>query len=282
VTPSQPMHPFEEDPRGLMGHISRLLHEKSLEGSFFPRGISASLNTSAVLFLLSTGCPHGPGGNKPCLVLNKRSAMVRQPGDLCFPGGSVSPRLDTHFSRILRLPFFPLGRWPHWRAWRNGKKREARRLSLLLAASLRESFEEMRLNPLGVKFLGPLPPQSLEMFNRVIYPMVGWLGSQRRFLPNWEVDKIVTIPLFDLLDESRYGCYRLSFDMGRGGADGGNTQEFLCFIHRQDGEQDVLWGATFRIILVFMEMIFGFRPPDARDLPVVYRSLGDNYLSGER
>ena len=41
---------------------------------------------------------------------------------------------------------------------------------LLFAASIRESFEEMGLNPFGVQFLGPLPPQRLVMFHREIFP----------------------------------------------------------------------------------------------------------------
>ncbi|HSM74653.1 MAG TPA: hypothetical protein VK852_08460, partial [Desulfobacterales bacterium] len=78
------------------------------------------------------------------------------------------------------------------------------KIALLLAAALREGFEEMRLNPLGVEFLAPMQAQRLVLFQRVIYPLVGWVPRQRRFIPNWEVDKIVRIPLAALLDPVNY------------------------------------------------------------------------------
>ena len=87
-------------------------------------------------------------------------------------------------------------------------------MALLFATSLRESFEEMRLNPMGVKFLGPMPSTSLVMFRRVIYPLVGWLKRQKHFFPNWEVEKMVYIPLEELLRGERYACYRITFVEG--------------------------------------------------------------------
>ncbi len=156
---------------------------------------------------------------------------------------------------------------------------EDSRQLLLLATSLRESMEEMRLNPLGITFLGPLPPQRLAMFRRVIYPMVGWIGWQRRFFPNWEVEKIVSIPLRSLLKESHYACYRLQMVSNHMTED--EVRDFPCFVHRDDDEQEVLWGATYRIVTDFLEIVYGFFPPDVESLPVVHGTLGRNYLTGE-
>ena len=72
----------------------------------------------------------------------------------------------------------------------------------------------MRLNPLGIQFLGPLPSESLVMFHRVLYPMVGWIARQRHFFPNWEVEKIIRVPLEDLLQPENYACYRINFKNG--------------------------------------------------------------------
>ncbi|MEE9610075.1 MAG: hypothetical protein V3W19_02430, partial [Desulfatiglandales bacterium] len=198
----------------LIRHIIAVLHDCNEGELIFPRGISGSVTSSAVLFPLreylgDAGCP-----SEPCMVFNKRSRKVRQPGDLCFPGGSISPRLDPHMAKLLTLPLLPLSRWPHWSTWREQRPEEARRLALLFATSLRESLEEMRLNPLGVKFLGPLPSQGLVMFHRVIYPMVVWINHQKLFFPNWEVEKIVYIPLRNLLNPENYACYRLCFETG--------------------------------------------------------------------
>jgi hypothetical protein len=141
------------NPRDLMKRVSEALHEKSLGSGGFPENVFHSPVTSSVLFLLSWNCNSTSG---PCVVLNKRSFKVRQPGDLCFPGGRVSPRLDFLVSKVLKSPLSPLARWRFWPQWRVNRREQADRLSLLLATSLRESVEEMRLNPFGVTFLGPI------------------------------------------------------------------------------------------------------------------------------
>ena len=172
-----------EDEIALREHISRVLYEKSRRESILQNEVAGSSADSAVLFLLGSRITRKDRPPETCIVLNKRSIKVRQPGDLCFPGGRVAPHLDLWLSKILRLPFSPLTRRRDWQKWEQPRLEDSNR-HLLLATSLRESMEEMRLNPLGITFLGPLPPQTLVMFRRVIYPMVGWIGRQRRFFPN--------------------------------------------------------------------------------------------------
>jgi hypothetical protein len=143
---------------------------------------------------------------------------------------------------------------------------------------LRESFEEMRLNPLAVTFLGPMHPQTLAMFNRVLFPMVVWV-HQRRFLPNWEVEKIIVIPLRSLLDPTNYACCRIFFKTDRGMSLGQEARNFPCFRHREEGEE-VLWGVTYRIVTVFLETVFKFKPPEMTSLPMIHRTLDERYLNG--
>lgn len=269
-------------PHTLQKYIIARLQERSREGPYFQRGISGDPATSAVLFLLSHLCPYGGSHPEACLVLNKRSRLVRQAGDLCFPGGRIASHLDLHLSRLLSLPLLPLWRWPFWSLWRWQRPMEARRLALLFAASLRESFEEMHLNPLGLTFLGPLPSQRLIMFRRIIYPVVGWIRRQRHFIPNWEVEKIVYIPLRDLLDKERYACYRIHFRGRMGDGPEGVNQEYACFVHQEDDQREVLWGATYGIVMVFLDVVFGFRPPPLHSLPVIRYTLDENYYNRSR
>jgi hypothetical protein len=268
------------DTPSLIKRITAMLHDCTQDEHIFPRGISGSMTTSAVLLPLKEYCGGEGCVLEPCMVFNKRSQKVRQPGDLCFPGGRTSLRLDPYIAKLLPLPFLPLARWPHWSTWREQRPGQARRLALLLATSLRESLEEMRLNPLGVKFLGPLPSQSLTMFRRVIYPLVVWINRQNRFFPNWEVEKIVYIPLRNLLNPEYYACYRVRFDTGEGNAQAGTTQDFPCFLHQNQNEKEVLWGATYRIAMVFIELVFGFKPPEMKSLPVLRGTLGESYYNG--
>ena len=271
---------FSKNRPAFTKHIIRTLHEGNLHDPVFPKGITNSSSTSAVLFLLGPQCHEREFSPDPCLILNKRSAKVKQPGDLCCPGGSVSSRLDFYLAKLLYLPGSPLARWPFWSRWRKQRHQDAQSLALLFATSLRESFEEMRLNPLGLKFLGPLPSQRLVMFRRVIYPMVCWISHQKRFFPNWEVEKVVYIPLQSLLNPLKYARYQLNIKRPRETGKNTNIEDFPCFLHEHNDESEVLWGATFRITMVFLEIVFGFRPPDIESLPVVHGTLDENYLTG--
>ena len=96
---------------GAMGEI--LPADRPASGHQYFTLKDESAQISAVLFLL------GPGTDgKPVLILNKRSRHVRQPSDLCCPGGGVRPALDSFLARWLRLPAPPLSRWPKGFWWR--------------------------------------------------------------------------------------------------------------------------------------------------------------------
>jgi 8-oxo-dGTP pyrophosphatase MutT (NUDIX family) len=232
---------------------------------------------SAVMFLLSRHRFDGQNAPEPCLVLNKRSQRVLQPGDLCCPGGGVEP-WDRWLSRILRLPFSPLVQWPQWRRWQNRDPRLARGLSLMLGTGLREAWEEMHLNPLRVTFMGPLQVQPLILFKRSIYPLACWVSSLEGLQPNWEVERIVLIPLRHLMAPHRYGRYRLRFTAQENETQG--KEDYPCFVHQGRRGTEVLWGATFRITMDFLERVYGFRPPRLEGLPVVPGRLGRSYMNG--
>lgn len=257
--------------------VSRALYEKTERRCLYPPDVANSPSTSSVLFLMGEQCENGRHAGDPCVVLNKRSVRVRQPGDLCFPGGRIDPRLDAFLSKAVKWPLSPLGRWSHWSRWKMDHRQETSRLCLLLATALRESVEEMRLNPFGLTFLGPMPSQDLSLFGRVLYPMVAWINRQKHFLPNWEVEKIVRIPLRNLLVSEAYACYRIRFEHREHGS---FVQDFPCFIHENEREREILWGVTYRMVMAFLESAFGFTSPAMEVLPVIQGRMGENYLRG--
>ncbi len=270
-----------EDTAVLKDRIHHRLNHYNLENSRFKKDIIHSALTSSVLFLIGPQCKNQTDSREPCLILNKRSLKVKQPGDLCCPGGSIASRIDPYLAKLLYLPGSPLFRWSYWSQWRARKKSEAETLALLFATGLRESFEEMRLNPLGVIFLGPLPPQQLVTFNRVIYPMVCWLSRPKRFKPNWEVEKIVYISLKKLLDPVNYARYRIQLKTSPENQSA-HIGDMPCFIHEHAVVSERLWGATFRITMVFLDLVFGFKPPALETIPVVHGALNENYRTGSR
>jgi len=230
---------------------------------------------SAVFLLLGSG-----DQGKPVVILNKRSKYVRQAGDLCCPGGGIAPCMDRWFARGLYLPGSPLARWHQGKWWRRHRPADYHKLAILLATALRECFEEMRLNPLAIRFLSPLPKQRLVLFRRDIYPMVGWVHHQRRFFPNWEVEKIVRVPVDALIEAKHYARYRFSFEAHGNGVPGLPDRDMPCFVHRHKGETELLWGVTYRIVTDFLEKILGFTPPAMDNLPVVRRRLDHRYIEG--
>ncbi len=270
------IHNLLRKPARLIEHILHRLYVRNNQRPVFPIDGVDRETASAVLFLLSRYAGTDRLSGEPCLILNKRSANVRQAGDLCCPGGRVNPRLDTGLAKLLRLPVLPLVRWPYWTEWRKRRPQEAERLRLLLATGLRESLEEMRVNPLGLKFLGPLPAQPLVMFQRTIYPMVIWVSRQIRFYPNWEVEKILRLPIRDFFNRSMYARYRLRIETPSGAE---NVNTFPCFRYVKNNKTEILWGATFRITMAFLNDVFGFSPPDGHSLPEIRGHLGKDYLN---
>ena len=136
----------------------------------------------------------------------------------------------------------------------------------------------MRLNPLGVRFLGPLPPQKLRLRGQYIFPMAGWVERQRHFVPNWEVEKIVYLPLRNLLDPSNYGVFRLLPNGDSHNELVGLAPCYPCYRHAADGDLEILWGATYRIVMDFLKAVFDFTPPGTKHLPRFDWQLSETYF----
>lgn len=250
---------------------TRLLDEA--RNSWSGNGKQVDTTDAAVLFLLGMHRADPALSTEPCLIFNQRSRHVRQPGDLCFPGGGLSPRLDRFLAGLLRLPGLPLFRWsPNDRHPPRPSDRFPE-MPRLFATSLRESYEEMRLNPFRIRFLGPMMPEHFELHGRTIYPMVAWNHGQKTFSPNWEVDRIVYIPLRIFLDPRAYSVLPISRLSGyRKETPGGARDEFPCLVYENGEKREILWGLTFRIAMRFLDIVFGFEPPETAFQPITSNS----------
>jgi 8-oxo-dGTP pyrophosphatase MutT (NUDIX family) len=265
------------DSKALRGHIhTRLLqHAANNGGGRLNR--SKAKRDSAVLVTLANARLTADTAREPCLVFTKRSREVRQPGDLCYPGGGVGT-LDAVLAWLQRLPTAPLAKWAAGSSEPNQTIAADKQLPLLLTTSLREAWEEMRLNPLRVTFLGPLPAQRLAMFKHTVHPMVGWISGRKQFKPNWEVERIVCISLRQLMDTGNYGRYRLTWQENVQGPIPKN--DYPCFITESNAGREILWGISYRITMQFLAVVFDFNPPETDDLPVIRRYLDSTYFNG--
>jgi len=256
--------------------ITKILNKNVDPAQIFPKNGRSLLKSSAVFLLMGTKYNKEKSESELCVILNKRSPAVRQPGDICCPGGGISTPLDPVIAKFLTLPAFPMARWKHWNKWRMQHPREARKLAVVFAACLRESFEEMSLNPFGVQLLGPLPMEYLSLSDKMLYPIVGWVLKQREFIPNWEVDKILYIPVKDLLNYENYGKFTIQLlpNIRK------NTEKnryYQCFICQDQNGKELLWGATYRIVIRFMKTVFGFKPPENESLQLINAQFYKTY-----
>jgi 8-oxo-dGTP pyrophosphatase MutT (NUDIX family) len=209
--------------------------------------------------------------------LIKRSSLVPQPGDLSLPGGMLHPVLDRLLRPILIHGPFPIlsGRARTYALQQHAHS--FRLISLFLTNALRESWEEIRLLPARVRFLGALPTYSLTLFRRTIFPLVGLVENPGTPRPNREVEKIVEIPLSSFYRDDLFGCYRIDAS----DSTENRPLQYPCMIHRDSsGAEEVLWGATFRIIVSFLEIVMDYRLPEWRNGHVIVRSLRPDYLTG--
>jgi len=216
------------------------------------------------------------------LQLIKRSSLTAQGGDISCPGGMLHSLLDWAFSLffirsgILSSP--PLSFASALAETPSGGKKI---ISLFLANALRESWEELHLNPLHVSLLGALPTYSLHLFRRTIFPLVAVARNNWTPIPNREVEKIIEIPLKNFFREDSYGRYMIQAGETLPHPDQG-PWEFPCLIHEDNEGEEILWGATFYIIMNFLRIVFDFQLPDMHSRRIREKTLNHDYLTGNR
>jgi len=213
-------------------------------------------------------------------LLSKRSKSVQQPGDLCAPGGGIHPFLDSLSGWLLRFGLLPGIRGPGFTLAKRKGESVYWKILFLLGNALRESWEELRLSPFNVEFLGPLPTYHLHHRPWIIFPLVGRVKHSWKPKLSWEVDKIVSIPLAAFFDRANYAVYSLEVPENLMAQGIPNPWEFPCLVHKEGGEEEVLWGATFEIIQTFFKIVFGFSFPVPEKGRVVRKLLPSNYISG--
>ncbi len=267
-------------PKNLENHIINRLAELSLDYkkqlAFIrkekQRGVDWA--PAAVLVLMGKYARKKDSNKEYFFLLNKRSDRVQQPGDLCFPGGHPNRWIDPVLSRTV-LPFVWFAKnGSGFNMLRQRKRETIRSVVYFLVNGLRESFEEIRINPLNVKFLGALNAYQLDLFQRVIFPIVGIMKTDAKTKPNWEVERVIKIPLSALLSPQNYAVYRLAVTGRFKPIYQTDRVDYDCFIHREKGRKDeILWGASYRIVQSFLNVVFDFAPPEQHLRPIIEDAL---------
>jgi 8-oxo-dGTP pyrophosphatase MutT (NUDIX family) len=145
---------------------------------------------------------------EPSLVFTVRSIdLSRHAGEISFPGGLQDPG------------------------------------ETLRETALRETFEEIGLDPDATEIVGALPPVHTFVSGILVVPFVGVLEAAPAFVPSdGEIDEVLTFPVTRLVKEER------SVEIPR---DGGRV--WRGFAYEVDGH--TIWGATGWMLHSLLEIV---------------------------
>lgn len=279
--------PDLSDPKGVIEQIIERLGSVSIdyeERVEFIRSKNGSADrwlAAGVILLLHYHEGTGKEGGF-VLQLIKRSSVVPQPGDISCPGGMLHPVADRLLRHLISSGLAPIMQGKARSLARAKGVKTLEHISLFLTNALREAWEEIRVNPLNVQFLGALPSRELYVFSRIIFPVVGLVRRDWTFQPNREVERVIEIPLKALFDRNRYGTLTVEIESTlpfRHEVE--PVRNFPCFLYTPPGgREEVLWGATMSIVMNFLEIVFGFTLPEKNSNRVVRKSLRPDYATG--
>jgi len=123
----------------------------------------------------------------------------------------------------------------------------------LLQTALREAYEEIGLDPKVVEILGELDREKTYVSNFIISPFVGHIPYPYPFKINRrEVQSLLEVPVSALLDKKNY---REEIETA------GDKRYRAYFFHY---ENEVIWGATARILKRFFDTICAAGRPQTR------------------
>lgn len=146
---------------------------------------------------------------EPTVIFTVRTeTLSNHKGQISFPGGSKDPEDDS-----------------------------------AIATALRETEEEIGLDPASVDILGQLDAFPTFVSGYVVTPVVGWLENEPELRPNpAEVARILRVPLVELNEEIR--------------SEAGFSHRDKTYPTEAWVWQDhVIWGVTARIVRSFLSVL---------------------------
>lgn len=145
---------------------------------------------------------------EPTLIFTVRTeTLPSHKGQISFPGGAIDPDENA------------------------------------VQAALRETHEEIGIEPNAVKVLGELDSMPTFVSGYVIAPVVGWLDVMPALAPNpAEVAEVLTVPIGDLVEDIR---------AQPGFSHAGQTYPTEAWLWHDH----VIWGVTARLLRTFLGLL---------------------------
>jgi len=218
------------------------------------------------------------GKSEYVFQLIKRSEKVSQAGDISCPGGMLHPVTDKIMSNLFTTGLVPSLHDQIAKATIHQDRKTISLIRLFLINALREAWEEIGLNPFRILFLGALPCYSLTLIARTIFPLVCLTTEPFAFKLSAEVEKILEIPVSNFFDGSNYALLEIETPF-RNSTPLHNIQ-YPCFVLSNDqGAKEILWGATYNIIMNFLRIISGNSLPVPSSSDTIKKVLSKTYIS---
>lgn len=115
----------------------------------------------------------------------------------------------------------------------------------MAATVLRETQEEIGVDPSTISLVGALSPLYIPPSNYIVFPFIGLADSKPNFLTDSvEVQELIEINLEDLIDKNNSTLRKVSLNDG-------TSFEVPCYAF---GEV-IIWGATAMILSEFVELL---------------------------
>jgi 8-oxo-dGTP pyrophosphatase MutT (NUDIX family) len=178
----------------------------------------------------------------------ERVATIENPGNLtntprtaavlmlCYP-----KKEQTHLVLIVRNTY--KGVHSAQVAFPGGKYEETD--SDLAFTALRETQEEVGVNPVDVELIKPFTPMYIPPSNFMVHPYLGFVKKELTFIPDpSEVAQIIELPLAVFLDERIVTSTQLSTSYG---------QDMV--VPAFEIENNMVWGATAMMLSELKEVL---------------------------
>lgn len=150
------------------------------------------------------------GGECYILLTKRTETLLYHKGQICFPGGACHESDEG-----------------------------------LVQTALRETYEEIGVEPRDVDVLGELDSMGTITSNFLITPYVGIIPYPYEFkVSDDEIESIIEVPVMELLDEKN--CREEAYDL-EGEILIGNVYDY---------QGNVIWGATARMLKQFLEIAY--------------------------
>lgn len=114
------------------------------------------------------------------------------------------------------------------------------------ATALRETFEEVGVNPTDISIIGQLTQLYIPVSNMMVHPFVGVINIKPEFNPNIkEVERIISVPIKQLANPKNRSVKVIT------------SHGKLITAPYFNVSREFIWGATAMILAEFVEIING-------------------------